>query len=316
MSTLKMPAIEATKDPVEPPKVRFKVVSSNEQDLTVALLDSFLKIPGSDVERELKDARTKWLAGRIYSEELCLGFDWAIAVMPDGTEVRVDGMHSSLMLREKLDAGIPLPDVTVRIRRYSVKDEAGLVLLFRQFNPRESSRTKSDVAGAYQQAYSDFGALDPATGVKILKGISWWTKNIAKLPVPKGDDIGELYSDVENHPFIEWIIPFMTNKNPEIVKGGAAVVGALMALHKVNPITADDFIQRMTKELEEDPKSPVKYCGDALSEFADPKKKSSLDQHERYYLIVTCFNMERQGLSIDKVLRINTKKDPPEPRAT
>ena len=94
-----------------------------------------------------------------------------------------------------------------------------------------------------------------------------------------------------------------------------------MAIHKINPDAADDFLTRVTQQIEDDPKSPVNHCMTTLTDFVDRQRKPkvALDAKGKYYFVIPCYNMERQGLEIDRPVRVNTNKGyvaetlPPEP---
>ena len=80
-------------------------------------------------------------------------FNWAIAVRPDETERRINGQHSSHLLAG-MNGDLP-GGLMVNLSRYTVEDERDEILLFRQFDPKHSLRSRGDIAGAYQIVEED-----------------------------------------------------------------------------------------------------------------------------------------------------------------
>ena len=125
----------------------FTLLNSELLSVTSELAIQIAQMPGSATERPLDDKRIDYLKGQVVAGQATV-FNWAIAVRPDETERRINGQHSSTLL-----AGIngDMPSgLMVNLSRYKVEDERDEILLFRQFDPKNSLRSRGDIAGAYQ----------------------------------------------------------------------------------------------------------------------------------------------------------------------
>src|SRR5262245_39758526 len=129
----------------------YRLVKSEVRDLTRELAEEFRNLDPSPTERELNPARIRHLKTKAEAGQL-VTFHWSVARLGD-KRLRMNGQHSSNMLCA-LNGHFP-KGLKAYIDEYAVPNKASLALLFRQFDDRKSSRSPSDVAGAYQALYDE-----------------------------------------------------------------------------------------------------------------------------------------------------------------
>src|SRR5262245_24016806 len=105
------------------------------------------------VEREFDEDWANELANRVRNGR-AVSFLWAEADMKvaggQTVRFRVNGQHSSWALLALLDEGVNVPGLAIHYDTYSVANQDGAVMLFRQFDHQKSARSKEDISGAYQ----------------------------------------------------------------------------------------------------------------------------------------------------------------------
>jgi hypothetical protein len=144
-------------------------------------------------------------------------FNWAVADLAQQggfVRMRVNGQHSSWALSELLkENALPSP-LAIHLDTYSVADETGAVLLFRQFDARKSARSKEDISGAYQCFQPELRGCSRNVLKSALEGLVWYRREVQEKPVPSGDDIYMLFDEKRLHPFFVMI--------DDVLKGGKA----------------------------------------------------------------------------------------------
>src|SRR5262245_31229406 len=136
----------------------FKLMNSTTIPITQDLVDEFAKMPGSVTERPQDDKRVAYLQQRIEGG-LAVTFHWAKAkVEGDDKWYRVNGQHSSNTLAS-MNGTMPT-GLVAHVDEYVVPNLESLVMLFRQFDPRQSSRTPLDVTNAYASVVDDLAGID------------------------------------------------------------------------------------------------------------------------------------------------------------
>lgn len=213
----------------------FRLASSTSRPLTFDLAREHLNAKPSPTERSLDAGRVKYLKDRIEAG-FAVPFVWATARL-NGEIYRVNGQHSSRALHE-LER---FPDgLKVHFDEYEVDDRDGLALLFRQFDPRQSSRTVLDISGAYQ-GLTALEGLDRKS-VKIgVDGVAWFRRNVEKVPVPSGDDRYFMLNETGLHDFLSWLTTgvLMGTKTREMEP--QSVIAAMYSTHCTNGAEARVF---------------------------------------------------------------------------
>jgi hypothetical protein len=159
-------------------------------------------LPRSPVERDVDPGRVKKLAA-ILRNGLALPFNWAI-VKYDGQAVRMNGQHSSAAI---IEVGSELPDsLTFHLDHYEAKERKSMVELFRQFDQRWSSRTGSDIAGAFQGLVPELVNCNRKVGKVAAEAISWVLRTVDGAEgIPTGDDTYDLLHKEQYTPFVLWL---------------------------------------------------------------------------------------------------------------
>jgi hypothetical protein len=215
----------------------FTLVKSEVKPLTKDLAEKFRDLKASPTEREINPARMKYLE-RMAADDKLVTFHWSTAEI-SGETVRMNGQHSSAML-----AGLngAFPDgLYVHLDHYKVDGPEGLAALFRQFDARKSSRSASDVAGAYQGLVPELQGLNKRLAKLGIEAVVWYLGQVEKEPVPGGDDQYELFNFRKYDPFLSWIDNLFagTVKVPEM--RNKTVVAAMYSTFTKNAQAAKEF---------------------------------------------------------------------------
>jgi hypothetical protein len=197
--------------------------------LTLDLARRHNTMAESPTERGLDPSRVKYLREKAEQGQL-VPFHWAVAKerYNGGRVVRMNGLHSSTMLTE-LDS---FPDgLRVHLDEYEVDTPSDLATLFRQFDARKSSRTPSDVAGAYQGLHEELDGVPRHIAKLAVEGIGFFERYVKRTMVLAGDDQYTLFDEVRWHPFIKWLGELHSIKTPEmqVVPVAAAMCGTYLA---------------------------------------------------------------------------------------
>jgi hypothetical protein len=283
----------------------FTLLKSELLSVTSELARKVAQMPGSATERPLDDKRLDYLKGQIMAGQATV-FNWAIAVRPDGTERRINGQHSS-DVTSKLDGDMP-SGLMVNLSHYQVDDERDEILLFRQFDPKMSLRTKSDISGAYQMMEEDLRGVPRPAAKHAAEGIAWYLSRKVGVPVPKGDEVYDLFHTSEYAPFIVWMGNVLTMKTPELKK--APVVGAIFATWEKDPDTAKDFWHNVSRGGEEfSDKAPTTTLDRWLQETKTPKKRRApITDTQLFQGCIYAWNAQRNGKTAIERINYDMKK--------
>jgi hypothetical protein len=190
----------------------FTLVSSATIPLTRELAAEFAGMAPSPTERDLSSSRLRELREKI-DGGLAVPFNWATAEL-DGKQYRINGQHSSRLLNE---ANGSFPEgVTVHRDHYKCDNDDGLIMLFRQHDPRGSGRSPADVAGTYQGFEDDLHEVPKDLAKMAIEGIAWFLKEIEGNAPRKGDDRYTLFHDSDYHDFLLWVAGIFSVKTPEM----------------------------------------------------------------------------------------------------
>ncbi len=295
----------------------FHIEASETKPLTPEVVSWFSGVTPSVVEREFDEKRVILLDQKA-EEGLLTSFRWDV-VKYNGDLIRVNGQHSSEMLRRRIAQNrFPGNHLFLHLDTYTAETENDLVMLFRQFDPKISTRTSKDIAGAYMNLYSDLrDAADLIKAKLIIEGIHWYlVHTVGTAKTIKGDDRYDLFNDKEIHPFILWLaekpqqgVPgsggLFTDKNKELHKH--PVIGAIYATWKANQEEAPKFWTEVARGGSTD--EPAYVLDAWLTELytRNGNKKQKILPADVYAACVNAWNSYREGKQIRKVL-IDTKK--------
>ena len=183
-------------------RVKSEVFEGGAKELRQAI-EAIRRITATPVEREFDQKWALDLKGRI-ADGKAVTFLWAVADMPkEGgfARLRVNGQHSSWALEQLLKENALPGGLAIHLDTYSVTDEDGAVLLFRQFDARKSARSKEDISGAYQCFQPDLLDCKRSVLKVAVEGVTWFRREWQKIAVPSGDDIYKLFDEKRLHPF-------------------------------------------------------------------------------------------------------------------
>lgn len=284
----------------------FTLVKSETLAMTSKLAIEVASMPGSDTERPLDEKRVDYLRGQVMAG-LATPFSWAFAIRPDGTIVRINGQHSSAML-SKLNGDMPV-GLTVTISTYKVDDRDGEVALFRQFDSRRSSRTIADVAGAFQGVIAEIKNVPRDSAKKAIEGIAWHIKHVVGGPVPKGDDVYDLFHNKIYVDYLVWIGHTLSGKTRELHR--APVLAAVYATYERDPEEAKEWWQKVARGGEEyADKAPSTVLDKWLEEerLPKPRRRALLSEGNYYQGCVFAWNAFRDGKATIEKINYDTKK--------
>jgi hypothetical protein len=219
----------------------FKLVSSETIPLTRELVAEFAKLPPSPTERALNSTRLRDLREKI-DGGLAVPFNWASAEL-DGQMFRINGQHTGKLLNEA--NGTFPEDVTVHRDHYKCETDEGLIMLFRQHDPRGSGRSPADVAGTYQGFEADLHEVPKDLGKMAIEGIAWFLKEIDGLAVRKGDDRYAYFHEPEYHEFLQWVTSIFSVKTPEMRR--QTVLSAMWGTFDANEEEARSFWDEVSR---------------------------------------------------------------------
>jgi hypothetical protein len=193
------------------------------------------------VEREFDLKWAQELKDRVQKGR-AVSFFWAVAEMLEGSQItylRMNGNHSSWALDELLREGVLPNNLAIHLDTYRVSDQAGAVLLFRQFDSRKSARTKEDIAGAYQCFNEAIRQCKRRAAKLAVEGVAWYRREIQGMPVPSGDDLYSLFNQVTLHPFVKLVDGLLDDKCRELQR--VSIVAAMYGTHLDDAARAADF---------------------------------------------------------------------------
>lgn len=288
-------------------EANFHLVQSTTVPLTRTLAEQMRDMKPSPTERVLDPNRVKYLKERAEAHAL-VPFQWAKARI-NGDWLRMNGQHSSAMLCA-LDDDLFPKDLFVHLDEYRVDDEDGLTKLFQQFDARKSSRSSTDVCGAYKGLHEELREIPLNIAQLGIQGIVYWKQNVQGIPQPKGDLIYQAIGEKENWPFLLWLPDVFNIKTPELRK--REIVAAMYVTFERNEQAAKAFWKEVqaggnVNEENHPTRTIDVYYQNAKTE-TDRRKRPK--PHALYQSGILAWNAYREG---KKLQTIKALKSDPEP---
>ncbi len=263
-------------------------------------------LPHSPTERPLAKKRVEMLQQRI-AQGAAIPFFWAV-VSFEGATYRMNGQHSSHAIHE-FPGHVP-EDLAFHCDKYAAKNAEGMGHLFRQFDARWSSRSKGDVAGAYQGLMKEIAACDRKHAKFAIEGVIWHRREIDHLPTGSGDDAYILLLNPVYSPFIKWIDEILAKKATELRYQG--VIAAMYACFLKSESASRDFWLTVAMNNLSDASEPAALLSHELQESDEAKDaKDRLRVGELYGKSIVAWNAFRDKQKLP-ALRVNPKKALPE----
>jgi hypothetical protein len=154
------------------------------------------------LEKELHD---KFLGG------LMKHMDWSIAeVFVNGVWIRrrVNGQHSSLVFLNLTDAEWTLVRFPVVIVEtvYTCDTLLDMAVLYEQFDPRKSARTREDLMTVHLANEPDLrGQINSYASTRAVQGIAWYQIKVEGYRRPAiSSDLGIVHENDEIHAFLKF----------------------------------------------------------------------------------------------------------------
>ena len=178
-------------------------------------LQDILSKPPVPGERDLKQARIKFVISLIKANEYnrC---DWASCLCKeDSIDYRVNGQHTSHVLERVSKGEIPDAEfpsgVPVTFTRYECDTKDDLADVFDQFDQHHSSRSADDKLGIYIARHEDLMGIDKKLIGKILAGVfqlrsqkhEMALEQTGHILVPEAHERGRLLAIDEIRDFID-----------------------------------------------------------------------------------------------------------------
>jgi len=143
-------------------------------------------VPG---ERDMKTPRLRFVRDLILEKQFNR-VDWAAChCEADGNDYRVNGQHTSTVLREVLNGdgdfkghknlfpgGVP-----VVFTRYECDTVEDLADVFDQFDNHKSTRKPEDKLGIFMAQHTDMIGIDKQLCAKVLSGIAWGCNHVPTI---------------------------------------------------------------------------------------------------------------------------------------
>lgn len=282
----------------------FKLTSSKSESLTKELVERFKTMKPSPTERDLSEARVKYLAERA-AAGLLIPFGFASAEV-EGETYRVNGQHSCEMLSQ-LNGNFPA-GLKAHIDSYRCETMQDLAILFRQIDGRQSGRSPQDVSGAYQGLERDLKNVPKPIAKLSVEGISWYRRIVEGVKnLPKGDMTYAMLHDTDLHPFILWIGNghTMTDKTPELKN--TQVVAAMWTTYEVNELDSQEFWKSVGKGGDESDGDPATVLDQWLSDYRTGKLKIAPSASNVYQGCLYAWNAHRGDKKIREIKYSITK---------
>lgn len=287
----------------------FRLVASktHEVDRAVALrmAEKHASMQHSPTERDLDPKHVEELVSRIKGGRM-IPFCWATVKYGSKT-YRMNGQHSSSALLAAADS-TPVR-VVIHFDEFEAGTPEAMAELFRQFDSRISTRSRQDVAGAYQGLVLALEKVDRRHGKLGVEGVAWYQRSIEKLPVQSGDDLYGMFLNESYHPFLRWLNGVLSVKTPELKN--APVVGAMYATYIASESGAQEFWTHVARGDLVDDDDPRSVLSRALVEIKENKDVPRPAPAEFYAKCVKAWNAFRGGEKV-RSLSVNTKKGLPD----
>lgn len=214
---------------------KFRLVDVKIEPVTRELAQYIASLPASPTERPLDRSRVSFLEKKVEAG-LLVPFSWVTVRMGDHT-FRGNGQTSSHVLAN-LPGEFPA-GLKAAIAEFEADDVEGLVLIWRQYDARESSRSALHIYNAYQGIVDDLHGVTPARGKLAIESIAWYLSMVEKIPVQKGDDAYAMAIEPIYHGFVKWVDTMLDGNAPEIKH--KAIVAAMFATWSRDESACQEF---------------------------------------------------------------------------
>ena len=230
-----------------------------------------------------------------------IAFNWAL-VHYDGRWLRMNGQHSSPAIvdfEEVFKRSLP-DSLTFHVDSFEADTKEGMADLFQQYDPKWSSRSKADIAGAYQCLNADLAKCDRAKAKLAVEGVIWFRRRVEDIPVPGGDHQYQIFFNEALHPFVCEVDNILTVKTPELKD--KPVLAAMYATHEQSESAFREFWRRVAEPDSTNPThSTSVLSADLVADLtlktgtpADQKNDKPMSPGEMYAKCILAWNVFRK----------------------
>jgi hypothetical protein len=275
----------------------FRLINSEVKPLTKEFAEWFRDLEPSPTERELNPSRLAHLRQKADAGQL-ITFGWSTAKI-GGKTVRMNGQHSSNMLCE-LNGTFP-SGLKVHLDEYQVNTPDDLAILFRQFDDRKSSRSPSDVSGAYQGLHEALRNVPRAFAKIGVEGVAWYRHHVEGTSNITADDRYMLFGEQGLHGFLCWLGELFSIKTPELKR--VPIVAAMYGTNTANEKEAQKFWGQVARGgVEYDDTAPATILDAWLKSLAEDRRNvEKLKPGNFYQGCVYAWNAFRESRAITAI---------------
>jgi hypothetical protein len=264
---------------------------------TLTEFERAIPLPG---ERPLNPTRLRQLE-RLVTQHEFYGVDWHVAVdQENGQLYRLDGQHSSVLLRQLLNTESANADehpafpggLLASITTWSftsLDDEAAE--LFNMFNNPISVRTNTDMLSVFRARFTDLTEIDLGLLHKLLAGTAHAFKKLTSsiivdfagphLYVPTRRYNGQLLYHEGVRRFVLWAAQFKESRNNHFLSK-PGIVGSMLEQWAEDTADATLWWTLVLNESHPDPDDDSRELAEALKKLAGgPRKSFSEDYHQK-----------------------------------
>lgn len=244
-----------------------KLLKTETVPITKEYVSYFSSLPTTSGDRDRRSRKGKRQISGLFSK-LRNGIfhtpKWAVAIL-DGKTYRVNGGHSSLML-EELNGDFPDGMVAI-IDTFECDSRADIADLFRQFDPKDSARSKLEEVNAAKAIYDALSDVSPTNVKRAVDGIARYRTYILGQWLNNDDKIRLVHDHTK---FILFADEFLSI--PFMVKIGARV--AMFETHSRSPSLALKFWSEVIDESKSQPKSGPRKLTEFLRRIHHPENNN------------------------------------------
>ncbi len=270
------------------------------------VIQTHRQVSATPVEREFDAKWASELKDRV-SKGLAVSFFWAVADLPVSGKImrlRMNGNHSSWALAELLKEGVLPDNLAIHLDTYSVSDQDGAVLLFRQFDSRKSARTKDDIAGAYQCFHEAIRGCHRSAAKIAVEGAGWYRRELQGLPVASGDDLYMLFAEERLHPFIKMVDGILDSKCAELKR--VPIMGAIYGTWLDDARRAEEFWRLVALGSKRSAADAASDLDDELVRIKTEKNGEKVKPGDLYAKCAKAWEASKEGARVTN-FKVNTK---------
>ena len=265
-------------------------------------------VPG---ERNLSGTRAAILEQQIEAGDL-LAFRWVLGVLPDGTEYRINGQHTSRLFLNGLKAP---KQAHVSLEVYDCDDLHDVVDLWSRFDPQISSRSKQQVVQTWTEGHADLKGIKRKTANLAVGAIAIHTYGAG---VVKAKGLHERCALLNEHAeFVRWLDTILTGKDRcHLLRTG--VVWAIFRCWLKNKSACKEFWQQVAEgegEKLSPPRKLERFLMLTVAKMGGGAKAVGIPQVEAREYMAKCifaWNAWRQGQACLRTLRYHRNRPDPE----